>query len=208
MTTTATQSWLRDPRTQLRNISCPAARAIDDGAPSARDASCGSTPLDAGCTNIPSDSSRSRAICASDPSCPAKRAGARGDSPTEHPCAVARHAEATLAATTARFAMSQRRVHVASDTESCRTVVALCGGIERCNNRYYSGSTTGWSRGSRSRMLRFCNATLLALGVIGGVAHAQERPPTSVRAHAVRRAGDIAIDGRLDEAAWTAAPKH
>ena len=57
-------------------------------------------------------------------------------------------------------------------------------------------------------MLRFCHAILLALAVLGGVAYAQEHPPTSVRAHAVRRAGEIAIDGRLDEAAWTAAPKQ
>jgi hypothetical protein len=55
-------------------------------------------------------------------------------------------------------------------------------------------------------MLRISNA-LLALAVLAGVAHADE-PLPSVRAHAVRRTGTIAIDGRLDEAAWSAAPKH
>jgi hypothetical protein len=72
-----------------------------------------------------------------------------------------------------------------------------------------------WSRGSRCQMFRFIDATRLAwapalgiaLGLSGAVAHAAE-PPPAVRAHATRRAGAIAVDGRLDEATWQAAPKH
>jgi len=59
-------------------------------------------------------------------------------------------------------------------------------------------------------MTRICNATLVVLGVLiadGAVAHAAEVSPT-VRAHAVRRSGAIAIDGRLDEAVWGDAPRQ
>ena len=59
-------------------------------------------------------------------------------------------------------------------------------------------------------MIRIGNATLGVLGVIlaaGPAAQAADVAPT-VRAHAVRRSGDITIDGRLDEAVWAAAPKH
>jgi hypothetical protein len=60
-------------------------------------------------------------------------------------------------------------------------------------------------------MLRIGNAALLALGAVcgalGTVAHAAEPAPV-VRAHATRRSGAIAVDGRLDEEAWAAAPKH
>ncbi|HEY5923071.1 MAG TPA: DUF5916 domain-containing protein [Kofleriaceae bacterium] len=38
-------------------------------------------------------------------------------------------------------------------------------------------------------------------------AHAQS-VPAEVRAHATRRSGPVAIDGRLDEAVWTAAPRQ
>ena len=50
---------------------------------------------------------------------------------------------------------------------------------------------------------------LLAAGLAGSVtvAHA-DALPGAVHARAVRRAGDIAVDGRLDEAAWLSAPKH
>jgi hypothetical protein len=53
-------------------------------------------------------------------------------------------------------------------------------------------------------MLRSC-ITLLV--VLGSVAHADDVAP-AVRAHAVRRADAISIDGQLDEPAWAAAPKH
>ncbi|HEX3480602.1 MAG TPA: DUF5916 domain-containing protein, partial [Kofleriaceae bacterium] len=54
-------------------------------------------------------------------------------------------------------------------------------------------------------------AWILTLGaVLGGfsaAAHAAD-PAPAVRAHATRRTGAIAVDGRLDEATWQAAPKH
>jgi hypothetical protein len=53
-------------------------------------------------------------------------------------------------------------------------------------------------------MLRLCIALLI---VSGSLVHAAA-PPGLVRARAVRRTGAIAIDGRLDEAAWSDAPKH
>jgi len=53
-------------------------------------------------------------------------------------------------------------------------------------------------------MLRFWIATLL---VFGSVARADAVAP-SVRAHAMRRAGAISIDGQLDEPGWSAAPKQ
>jgi hypothetical protein len=64
-------------------------------------------------------------------------------------------------------------------------------------------------------MFRFMDATrfawILTLGaVLGGfsaAAHAAD-PAPAVRAHATRRTGAIAVDGRLDEATWQAAPKH
>ncbi|TMQ02307.1 MAG: hypothetical protein E6J91_52645, partial [Deltaproteobacteria bacterium] len=104
-------------------------------------------------------------------------------------------------------ALPRRRGPVARGESSCRTTVALCDGIEVCNGRYDGESTTMWSRGSWTRMLRTGNATLLALAMSSAVAHAADVAPT-VRAHAVRRTSAIAIDGRLDEAAWAAAPKH
>jgi hypothetical protein len=54
-------------------------------------------------------------------------------------------------------------------------------------------------------MLRSCITTLTVLA-LGSVAHAQLSP--TVRARAVRRTGSIAVDGRLDEAAWSAAPRQ
>ena len=126
----------------------------------------------------------------------------------QSPCAAATGPERSL---------SQRRRRVASDFASCRMVVALPRGIPRCNIRSYGGSTVVWSRGSRCQMLRIRNATFVARGAAlvvlgalvapGATAHAAE-PAPSVRAHATRRAGPIAIDGRLDEAAWAAAPKQ
>src|SRR3954465_4332187 len=67
-------------------------------------------------------------------------------------------------------------------------------------------------------MIRFRNATWVAwvpaLGValgaslaMAGAALAADAAP-SVRAHAIRRTGEIAVDGRLDETVWTSAPKH
>jgi hypothetical protein len=56
-------------------------------------------------------------------------------------------------------------------------------------------------------MLGIRNASLVVLAALGTVAHAADVAP-SVRAHAVRRASAITVDGRLDEAAWSAAPKH
>src|SRR5262245_1257902 len=53
-------------------------------------------------------------------------------------------------------------------------------------------------------MNRCCLATLILLS--GSVAHAELAP--SVRARAMRREGAIQIDGRLDEAARAAAPRH
>jgi hypothetical protein len=53
-------------------------------------------------------------------------------------------------------------------------------------------------------MRGICLAALVALG---SVAHADD-PSSGVRAHAVRRAGAISIDGRLDEPVWVDAPKH
>jgi hypothetical protein len=50
-------------------------------------------------------------------------------------------------------------------------------------------------------------AVCLAIVASAAVAHAADLAPV-VRAHATRRTGAIAIDGRLDEAAWAAAPKH
>ncbi len=47
----------------------------------------------------------------------------------------------------------------------------------------------------------------VALGLPCAIAHAAE-PAPAVRAHATRRTSTIAIDGRLDEAAWATAPKH
>src|SRR4051812_37688286 len=67
-------------------------------------------------------------------------------------------------------------------------------------------------RGSWSRMIRFWFAALVALVIVGVVfraeaARAGDLAP-SVRAHAVRRTGAIAIDGQLDEAAWATAPRQ
>jgi hypothetical protein len=60
-------------------------------------------------------------------------------------------------------------------------------------------------------MVRIRNATLLAAGIAitasAGVARAADVAP-AVRAHATRRTGAIAIDGRLDDAAWATVPKH
>ena len=50
-------------------------------------------------------------------------------------------------------------------------------------------------------------AALGALGALGSAAHAADVAAT-VRAHAVRRSGDIAVDGKLDEAVWSSAPRH
>ena len=56
-------------------------------------------------------------------------------------------------------------------------------------------------------MYRIGLTTLLALGLpVSAVARADD--PGSVRARAVRRSGPIAIDGRLDDATWTAATKY
>lgn len=52
-------------------------------------------------------------------------------------------------------------------------------------------------------------ASILGLslgGALGSAAHAQL--PPAVRAHAVRRAGSISIDGKLDDPAWAAAPRQ
>jgi Domain of unknown function (DUF5916)/Carbohydrate family 9 binding domain-like len=52
-------------------------------------------------------------------------------------------------------------------------------------------------------------ASIVGLGLglgLGSVARADV--PPAVRAHAVRRAGSIAIDGKLDEPAWAAAPRQ
>ena len=54
-------------------------------------------------------------------------------------------------------------------------------------------------------MLRFSTAALVL--TLGSIAHADDLAP-SVRAHAVRRTGSISVDGRLDDAAWTAAPRQ
>jgi hypothetical protein len=54
-------------------------------------------------------------------------------------------------------------------------------------------------------MFRLCTVLIL----VAHLPRARAEPPSpSVRAHAVRRSGDIAIDGRLDEAGWQAAPKQ
>ncbi len=51
--------------------------------------------------------------------------------------------------------------------------------------------------------------TRVALGLmlVAAVAHGDPLP-AAVRAHAVRRTGPIAIDGKLDEPAWTTAPRQ
>jgi hypothetical protein len=49
-------------------------------------------------------------------------------------------------------------------------------------------------------------ASLLVL--VPALAAAQDLVPPAIRAQAVRRAGSISIDGKLDEAAWAAAPRH
>ena len=54
-------------------------------------------------------------------------------------------------------------------------------------------------------MLRFGFAGLV---LVWGTAARADGPAPLVRAHAVRRTGPISIDGRLDEAAWVAAPKQ
>jgi hypothetical protein len=62
-------------------------------------------------------------------------------------------------------------------------------------------------------MIRLWLAMVVGLGsfgnaaLSGSVARADGLAP-SVRAHAVRRAGTIAIDGQLDEASWAAAPRQ
>lgn len=57
-------------------------------------------------------------------------------------------------------------------------------------------------------MLRICTTAVLLSGLaLGYSARADELSP-SVRAHAVRRTSAIAIDGRLDEPVWSAAPKQ
>src|SRR3954471_11857604 len=91
-------------------------------------------------------------------------------------------------------------------------------------------------REPRSRMYRIGLATLFALGIaVSAVARADDPgsssgssalpgsttsttltpatavvppPGSAVRAHAIRRSGPLAIDGRLDEATWTAATKY
>ncbi len=53
-------------------------------------------------------------------------------------------------------------------------------------------------------------ACLVTCGVLtstSALVGAEPLPP-SVRAHAIRREGSVSIDGRLDEAAWSAAPKQ
>src|SRR5688572_12900668 len=47
----------------------------------------------------------------------------------------------------------------------------------------------------------------LVIGLLSATA-AADSLPAGVRAHATRRTADIAIDGRLDEAAWTSAPRN
>ncbi|HMG20401.1 MAG TPA: DUF5916 domain-containing protein, partial [Kofleriaceae bacterium] len=60
-------------------------------------------------------------------------------------------------------------------------------------------------------MLRIRNAILLSLAALctlhGAAAHAADVAP-AVRAHATRRSGAIAVDGRLDEPTWASAAKH
>ena len=62
-------------------------------------------------------------------------------------------------------------------------------------------------------MLRRCHATRLVASLVGlglalsSTAYAQ-LPPPAVRAHAVRRAAPISVDGKLDEPAWAAAPRQ
>jgi len=48
----------------------------------------------------------------------------------------------------------------------------------------------------------------LALVSLLAASPAFAQDPAQVRAHAVRRTGSITIDGKLDEAAWSNAPKH
>ena len=55
------------------------------------------------------------------------------------------------------------------------------------------------------RLASFVACSVIA--AIGAPALADPLPP-SVRAHAVRRSGSITIDGKLDEASWTDAPKQ
>ena len=49
---------------------------------------------------------------------------------------------------------------------------------------------------------------LFSLALLSPALAAADPLPSSARAHAVRRAGSISIDGKLDEAAWQAAPKQ
>ena len=60
-------------------------------------------------------------------------------------------------------------------------------------------------------MLRF-STIMVALGIAllaMSPAHADDAVvPATVRAHAVRRAAPVSIDGRLDEASWESAPKQ
>jgi len=55
-------------------------------------------------------------------------------------------------------------------------------------------------------MLRHPSATLVVLGVLATAARADLAP--QVRAHAIRRTGAIAVDGKLDEPVWSEAPKQ
>ena len=59
-------------------------------------------------------------------------------------------------------------------------------------------------------MQRSCTVPVIAvvLGALAAPAGAQDLAPPAVRAHAIRRAGSVAIDGKLDDAAWAAAPRH
>ena len=54
--------------------------------------------------------------------------------------------------------------------------------------------------------MRRLSCVLVLIGA--STAAAEDDIPPEVRAHAVRRTGDISIDGKLDEAAWSAAPKQ
>ncbi len=51
-------------------------------------------------------------------------------------------------------------------------------------------------------------AAIFAVLALANAANADDAVPAGVRAHAERRSGDIAIDGRLDEPQWQTAPRQ
>src|SRR5580698_5283021 len=76
-----------------------------------------------------------------------------------------------------------------------------------CNDCSLMLSTAVLTRGSFVGYVRFF-ATIVVVIALASAAHADDAVPAGVRAHAERRTGQLAIDGRLDEPQWQTAPRQ